>query len=691
MSGEWESKGEEMDKVGRRVRVYWESEGDWFTGSIENYEEEKGYFIVYDDGDEEWAATLEGVEFEDEGEGGGEENGECEENYENEYEEVADRVDDLELEEGYVGETQEHETEHLDYDKSNLRSLSISPVSSPKRSARSERERDHVNVSRQSIHSQDERSNKEPSGAESSDLDFQSSLHSTKELRTNGVLLKGEILGANNLPPGNDDQNAAGVFYRVLYAEGGDESSMFRCKTPIYKSQVALDIEFPRWENDKKFRFEMVLPGDETLDESDFTDHGDIIIAIYKSRANGGSDFIGQVCIQLQDFIRVGSVGRARPHSHCRLLKGCFPLIDRHGDIVSGGTADVDIDISLEWRLVDKPPQSLKSRSAIEEITSRNKKLINNGDKKPKKGGARNTSNAMSALKASKKNRRQAFLDAENEKIRNRLERAGPKQAKRPVGASHKASDNTTVRDIYKPSAASDRKKAASRKSNESKGISKKRPASSVVSKPLSTYLSHDELVAEYEALKKKVGDIKLELSSLHTMDSKLKAQVVKNEAVTARMKKNELSSRKKANKENFSKSQEDKKQSESFYSVKNILLRAGIEDDEDQLSDELLRERLAEHSYLQETRIACLERVEKAKQRFMKDELSAKHCKSEIDQKHRELEARASKLDKPKNDWNLHVMNKESKLSSLKTEVLELDMIRKHNLEPELGKCFNY
>lgn len=709
-----------MDYVGRPVRVFWDIDGEWFPGHVESYVPDQGYHIVYNDGDEEWLATLEGVEFEDEDLDNVANNKD-----KNDYN---DTYDEYNATENSFRDDEPQQTSVYDQDDeappngTALRTLSVSPVSSPQRRARKDRDREESEEREEE--GSDSRSRRSTASIhpvsvmEDEDLGFQSSLHSTKELNTNGVLLKGEVLGANNLPPptsgeGGGTQQVAGVFYRVLYAEGGDESSVFRCKTPIYKSEITFDLEFPRWEADKKFRFEMVLPGDESLEESDFTDHGDIIIAVYKSRSNGGSDFLGQVCIQLQDFIRVGTVGRARPHSHCRLIKGCFPLISRHGDIVGDGLADVEIDISLEWRLVDKPPASLKNRSAIEEITARNKKQavkgmgsIKDGDKaRPKsvksgvgagKPSGKNSSSAMSALKASRRSRQQVALDAQNEKMRSRLEKAGPKQTKqRLTHAGHKASDASTVSEAYKPTATvmtADRKKITRKDLKGSKEVDKKR-ASAMVSRPLNlSNLNHDDLVSEYESLKKKVGEAELELHSLHTMDSKLKAQVKKHEAVTGRLKKIELNNRKKSSVESFSKSQSDKEQlrksgsEESFYSVKNLLLRAGIEDDEDQLSDELLRERLAEHSILQETRVGCLKRIEAAKQLLEKDEASLKKCQTEIEQKYRELEARASKIDTPKNDWNLHVLNKESKITALRTEVSGLNMIRKLNLDPELS-----
>ncbi|KAG6622390.1 DNA ligase [Phytophthora cinnamomi] len=42
------------DRVGKRVRVYWSEEEEWFEGTIQDYDESQGYYVVYDDGDERW-------------------------------------------------------------------------------------------------------------------------------------------------------------------------------------------------------------------------------------------------------------------------------------------------------------------------------------------------------------------------------------------------------------------------------------------------------------------------------------------------------------------------------------------------------------------------------------------------------------------------------------------------------------
>ncbi|KDO15913.1 hypothetical protein SPRG_18550, partial [Saprolegnia parasitica CBS 223.65] len=40
--------------VGARVEVYWANEADWFQGTIQEYDAQVGYRVLYDDGDEQW-------------------------------------------------------------------------------------------------------------------------------------------------------------------------------------------------------------------------------------------------------------------------------------------------------------------------------------------------------------------------------------------------------------------------------------------------------------------------------------------------------------------------------------------------------------------------------------------------------------------------------------------------------------
>ncbi|CEG45910.1 uncharacterized protein PHALS_02244 [Plasmopara halstedii] len=42
------------EAVGYRVQIYWEGENEWYEGVVDKYSVEKGYYIKYDDGEEQW-------------------------------------------------------------------------------------------------------------------------------------------------------------------------------------------------------------------------------------------------------------------------------------------------------------------------------------------------------------------------------------------------------------------------------------------------------------------------------------------------------------------------------------------------------------------------------------------------------------------------------------------------------------
>ncbi|KAG7401103.1 hypothetical protein PHYBOEH_002986 [Phytophthora boehmeriae] len=49
-------------RVGKRVRVYWGDEEEWFEGAIQDYDEAQGVYVVYDDGDERWEPSNQRME-----------------------------------------------------------------------------------------------------------------------------------------------------------------------------------------------------------------------------------------------------------------------------------------------------------------------------------------------------------------------------------------------------------------------------------------------------------------------------------------------------------------------------------------------------------------------------------------------------------------------------------------------------
>jgi hypothetical protein len=123
----------------------------------------------------------------------------------------------------------------------------------------------------------------------------------------------GTIVGASNLPKVDHEKETDGrCFFKVLYVEGGGSSSMFKCKTPIYSSEVTDDLIFPQWTEDLgSFRFEMIMPdkGSKSGVSGVSRLQGQIIVVLYRSRDKGGSEFLGQASFDLTDLSLNGTKG----------------------------------------------------------------------------------------------------------------------------------------------------------------------------------------------------------------------------------------------------------------------------------------------------------------------------------------------------------------------------------------------
>mmetsp|Transcript_18671 Transcript_18671/g.27018 ORF Transcript_18671/g.27018 Transcript_18671/m.27018 type:complete len:732 (+) Transcript_18671:41-2236(+) len=618
-----------MEHVGRRVRVYWEDEGGWFTGNIEHYDCDDGYYVVYDDGDVEWLPNLDAVEF----------------------------IGEISNKEDPPTDHRDH-TEHVDSDaheQDNTGNINTNDNTGEYTDGNDGEGIDaHFTMSVPIDHDyEEEKGSRSPSEVDEVENDNASNL-SSAELPANGILLKGEVKGANNLPY-EASSEGEGIFYRVLYAEGGTQSAMFRCKTPIYKSNTCFEMEYPRW-NEGLFRFEMVMPGD--MDSTNFSQHGDIIVALYKTRRNGGSDFVGQISVELQDFITVGTVGKARPGAECRLLRGAHILVDRHGMSVGDG-ADVDIDIRLEWRPrkpVRAPEKSLRATGISQSVVSGRQSATT----RPKSAGALGRGSrigdsglaVMNSAGKYKRNRKQKLVNKQNEDLAARLAKLGPKKSTaggvyKPVPTEKKS--KTTVRSR----SATGNREAKSTTSGSSNGLNRK---------------SYKELLVMYDELKVKISEAEKDVFTHRTHTNKLKAQMEKQEGVVQRLKRQELRSR-----------QDGEMKGEDGpvelphdrFAPRNVLLNAGIDKQEHEIEDQVLRELLAEHQSLQEARISLVKRIKDASVKADEMEKEAIDIKTEVDEQYKMMKEQANK--RVDEDWNLHIIRKPTVLESLDLEIAEL------------------
>ena len=58
-----------------------------------------------------------------------------------------------------------------------------------------------------------------------------------------GLLLVGSVIQASISSPGQSLSNEdSKVMYKVLFIEGGSDSTMFRCKTPVFSSPPVNDL-----------------------------------------------------------------------------------------------------------------------------------------------------------------------------------------------------------------------------------------------------------------------------------------------------------------------------------------------------------------------------------------------------------------------------------------------------------------
>lgn len=209
---------------------------------------------------------------------------------------------------------------------------------------------------------------------------------------------------------------------------------------------MATSLDAPVWldrnsnEVDPMFRFEMMIP--DMIDEPTCPITGEILIAIYRVKAQGGNDFIGQISFDLQNIGINGLRGNARNDNiNLRLVSSSYPILDRNQNI-AGSTATADISLSLYWRnkittRKNNPKKEINSRSKkpLESITSNTVKISKTPisrivNKTPQVV----TKNAVGSAKDARRKEAQRRLEWENIKMRERLNKHTT-QAKREANA----------------------------------------------------------------------------------------------------------------------------------------------------------------------------------------------------------------------------------------------------------------
>ena len=401
--------------VGKAVRIFWVDDDEWYSGAIDDYHPDRGWHIQYYDGEEEWLTSLDkNVAFDDpiddvelsEPE-------DCSSTHLGDtnlttFSELVIAKEDKSCEQPTVLDSfQDIESNQFSAGRisstpnSSSSARASSTVEDRGRLGAAEKEmRVRPKVSTYAadpIRSQDIETKNESVSAPSITESYrrrefkEESLHVVEEsivMRPNrdsrcddlirsenvpsrGLLLIGTVFGASNLPVADENETDGQCFFRVLYVEGTGQSSMFRCKTPIFASKVTENLQFPQWGEGGTFRFEMIMPQTDGRN-GELQLQGQILVAVYRVRGQGGYEFLGQTCFELSELALNGVKDDHQSGIEVRSVSGDYPLIDRFDKSI-GNYAEVQINLQIAWRpdsfLVDDngtmnaPKQALMTRS----------------------------------------------------------------------------------------------------------------------------------------------------------------------------------------------------------------------------------------------------------------------------------------------------------------------------------------
>jgi hypothetical protein len=331
----------------------------------------------------------------------------------------------------------------------------------------------------------------------------------------NVVVLRGNVNCAKNLPILSNDERDGRAFFRVLYVEGGSKSTMFRCKTMIFNSDMSADVAAPQW-RDGSFRFEMLVPEDEFGIPSL---NGEILIAVYRSRWQGGNDFIGQASFDLHDAVPLdmgfpGDIER-------NVVKGSYELIDRQGR-VAGDDAEIEASLEFVWRVPPARPESKPAGGVtiqiLEPPVSVASKTSKAGSKKAAgTGGIRRIQSAQTARKKAEAIK----IELENKALQARIQRSGTKAAKEKIAEMYKAQPTGAV-----ATSTVDKRASTTKKNSTSVAVENK---------------STDELLALLNSVKTKAASAERESTTLRAQVTKEKSATKRMEADIERVRRQEL------------------------------------------------------------------------------------------------------------------------------------------------------
>lgn len=642
--------------VGKAIRVYWEDDDEWYSGAVDNYHPDRGWHIQYYDGEDEWLTSMDkNVAFDD-------------------------PIGDVKLS-GTISKTAAPSgnasldvTSELDIAINNRseppskieRGRTNTYPSSINSSTRSLREMDSDSDNRDaktepSISSQSRRYVADPTeqsylatnvdrsltpvdtrnNAESyRRRDFKDEslnvINTTSVERSNlgssyeaadskvdvpfkGLLLVGTVYGASNLPTVDQNETDGKCFFRVLYVEGTGQSSMFRCKTPIFSSNATQDLQFPQWGENGKFLFEMIMP-DNRGHGGGLVLQGQILVALYRIRGQGGHEFLGQVCFELTDLTQNGVKDSHQMGVEARSVSGEYPLIDRF-DKAIGNYAEVKIRLQIAWRPESFLPEEIPVEKNSRQNTYGNIRPQSQGGNRSVYGreggssvagtvrtfGASRVTNVkpstvipkgmsrgpppikMVSAQLRKQAEDKRRIDSQNKLMQNKL------QAKGTRGRGD------TTSNIYGGPTA---KAEAKQRSISASG------RKNVRGSELGSAESIASLVDVWTKMKKEVSEIEEENIFLKATLSKLKTHTKRHELTTDRLKKQAKTAP--------CDSKYDVTASRSNYAREQTLLpQEELDEEVSSIVDDELRELAMEHSTLQQLRRGLIDRVKVASMTF--------------------------------------------------------------------------
>jgi hypothetical protein len=618
-----------------RVEVYWESDDDWYKGRVTDYHPSQGWHIQYDDGEREWIPEVASSELvrtilDDDDDGGGvgvDVGGQDNED---------DDADSAELE--VVSGTDVYR---------NLSAAMDSPDAKDNNRSITFREDDKAFDDRLGLgrrpaeekgyDTYDNTGAKGHDDVDADDADDMFGMHAKEdkgdiEIPPGGMVLIGNVMGASNLPPVEAEETDGKCFFRVLYVEGGAKSTMFRCKTPIYSSEVTDDVQYPQW-TEGTFRFEMIMPEDAYAGGSGVRLQGQVLVAIYRMRGQGGNEFLGQATFDLGDLVRNGTVETYQPGVDARSLSGSFPLIDRLEKWV-GNYAEIRVDLEMAWRpdslllnnsfTAPAPPvprgvgasqagagagtgagTGAGSRAGTARPGSR---VSARPPVAPSKAPTRPTPPAKAGSNHARRNTtEQRRIEADNKALQKRLQASGPKSKAGGLSV------------LYAPPEA--KRSSVSRAGAGSVAVSAAASGPGAGAGAKGTGATLEEVVEVWTRLKKEVGDLEGDNGALRAHLSKLKTMSKKYELSTDRIKRRVGPSAITGGGGGGGGGGGDNAELMSKYlppsssRSETSRKRSAEDEDIDAIQDNELKELVLEHQVLQQLRRGVIERIWQAKQ----------------------------------------------------------------------------